>query len=397
MPKGARLTSRSLWANAAQIVDWLKITEQDRFHILLPLHHINSTTFSLATMLAGGTIVLSPRYSRSRFWRTMAEHRATLASIVPTIAYDLLAEEEAFTARRDDLQQVSRIQLGSAPVQVSVVMEFWAKYRIPLIQGYGSTETSLRCAGVPYGLTENEYLATARSNSIGTEMRYCNVAILDQECAEVPEGEAGEICIRGPIIMQGYLNDAESSTRAFRGGWFHSGDLGCWQRVNGRRHFFIKGRLKEIIIKGGVNVSPLAVENAILSAFPALDSCYAVGIPDRRYGEEIGVLVAGTATGVDALRQAIKTRDIPRLQAYECPSVCLSVSREDMPMTSTGKIQRVKARELHAEALRCALDGDSCPADHGRWEHRPRQDPQLRPGRGEFARERITHNGFHFG
>jgi len=351
LPKGVRLTLRSLWTNAAQIIDWLKLTQADRFHILLPLHHINSTTFSLATILSGGTILLSPRYSKSRFWKVMAEYRATLASIVPTIAYDLLSEQPAFEENRNKLQNVSRIQLGSAPVQVNVVLKFYSQYQIPLIQGYGSTETSLRCTGVPYGLSEDEYLEIVRSNSIGTEMLYNNVAILDSDCIEAAEGVAGEICIRGPNVTQGYVKNPEQTENAFRGNWYHSADLGYWQHMCGQKMFFIKGRLKEIIIKGGVNISPLALESTIIDAFPEIDHCFVIGFPHPRFGEEIGIIVDGSQQGMDALKKAIEEGRISGLLPYECPATLIKVEYDDLPKTSTGKIQRVKLKQQYGDKL----------------------------------------------
>ena len=351
LPKGARLTPRSLWANAVQINHWLQINENDRFHVLLPLHHINSTTFSLATVLAGGTIVLSSRYSKSNFWRIMAEYKATLASVVPTIAYDLLSEQNSFLRYREALSQVSRIQIGSAPVQVNVVEAFYEKYHIRLVQGYGSTETSLRCTGMPYALPEADYLDVVHSNSIGTEMCYANVAILDADCQEVCAGEEGEICIRGPIVTRGYLDNAEATEQAFKGGWFHSGDLGMWKLVHGQKFLFIKGRLKEIIIKGGVNVSPLAIENAILNAFPEIDFCYAIGIPHDRYGEEIGLVAGGHPRGLKALKQAIDQRRIEGLLPFECPIAFLTVDRDALSKTSTGKIQRMKIKKQYGAQL----------------------------------------------
>ena len=355
LPKGARLTPRSLWANAEQIINWLRMNEKDRFHVLLPLHHINSTTFSLAAILAGGTIVLSPRYSKSRFWEIMARYRATLASIVPTIAYDLLSEEQAFEKHKDKLGQVSRIQIGSAPVQVSVVAKLYSRYRIQLIQGYGSTETSLRCAGVPCGLSEKDYLKIIQTNSIGTEMLYNNVALLNNDHREADEGEEGEICIRGPVVTRGYLNDPEETGKAFRGGWFHSGDQGYWKRMNEQKYFFIKGRLKEIIIKGGVNVSPLAIENTVLAAFPGLDFCYAVGVPHTRFGEEIGIVVGGNGEALKSLEEALKKRAVCGLKPYECPAVFVTVNRDDLPKTSTGKIQRVMVKEKYGDELLGAM------------------------------------------
>jgi long-chain acyl-CoA synthetase len=350
-PKGVRLTLGSLWTDAAQIMDWLKLSKDDRFHILLPLHHINSTTFSLATILSGGTILLSPRYSKSRFWKVMAEQKATLASIVPTIAYDLLSEQNAFEENKADLKQVSRIQLGSAPVQVNDVIKFYNQFKIPLIQGYGSTETSLRCTGVPYGLSEDEYLDVARTNSIGAEMCYNNVAVLDENNKECEEGAEGEICIRGPNVTRGYVKNDEQTEIAFSGGWYHSGDLGYWENMFGRKMFFIKGRLREIIIKGGVNISPLALEKTILDMFTEIYHCFVIGFPHPRFGEEIGVIADGKEQGMEALQMALKEGRISGLLPYECPRALIRVKHEELPKTSTGKVQRLKLKEKYGEKL----------------------------------------------
>jgi len=350
-PKGVRLTLGCLWTDAAQILDWLKLNKDDRFHILLPLHHINSTTFSLATILSGGTILLSTRYSKSRFWKVMADHKATLASIVPTIAYDLLSEQNAFEENKADLQQVSRIQLGSAPVQVNDVIKFYNQYKIPLIQGYGSTETSLRCTGVPYGLSEDEYLEVVRTNSIGAEMCYNNVAVLDENNADCAEGAEGEICIRGPNVTRGYVKNHEQTEIAFRGGWYHSGDLGFWKNMLDRKMFFIKGRLREIIIKGGVNISPLALEKTILDIFTEIYHCFVIGFPHPRFGEEIGVIADGKEQGMEALQMALKDGRISGLLPYECPRAIIRVKHEDLPKTSTGKVQRLKLKEKYGDAL----------------------------------------------
>lgn len=352
LPKGVRLTPVSLWADAAQIIDWLKLTDQDRFHILLPLHHINSTTFSLATILAGGTIVLSPRYSKSGFWPTMAQYRCTLSSIVPTIAYDLLSESQSFELHKDKLNQVTRIQVGSAPVQPTVIAECYKVYGIRFIQGYGSTETSLRCTGVPLDLVESDYINLVQSNSIGTELLYDNVAVLNVNLEKVGEGEEGEICIRGPIVMQGYLDNPEASETVFQGGWFHSEDMGYWQTIHNQKYFFIKGRSKEIIIKGGINISPLVIENVILQTFPNIKVCYAIGFEHPRLGEEIGLVVEGSPAGVRDLEKAIHATAIPGLQSYEQPASLIEVSETELPKTSTGKVQRIEIKRLYSTALR---------------------------------------------
>ncbi|MBI2010086.1 MAG: acyl--CoA ligase [Candidatus Chisholmbacteria bacterium] len=352
LPKGVRLNLHSLFANAASIADWLKFNDRDRFHILLPLHHINSTTFVNTTLLTGGTVILSPAYSKSGFWPTMADYQATGASIVPTVAYDLLSEEATFKKYKNELQQVSRIQIGSAPVQPTVVAKFMEKFNIPLYQGYGQTETSLRTTGVPMDLTPKESAHIRQLNSLGTELKYTNVTVLDETGQELAENKEGEICVRGPIIMAGYLNNPQATKEAFAHHWFHSGDTGFWQMHFGRKFFFMKGRTKEIIKKGGVLISPLAIENTLLKSFPNLDQVYAIGFPDARLGEEIGIVaVTEKPQVVDKILSLAKTCSISGLSGYESPQAAVIATAADLPKTSTNKVQRVKLKEIFESKL----------------------------------------------
>lgn len=353
-PKGAQLSLANLLLNADGIRDWLRITAEDRFHIVLPLHHINSTTMSLATLLAGGTIVLSPRYSKSNFWRVMAEQRCTLSSIVPTICFDMLSEAASFERSKDQLKQVTRIQLGSAPVQPTDVLKFYDRYGIRLVQGYGSTETALRVTGVAWSdLSDEAYKELVRSNTIGNELKWNNIEILKEDGTPAAENETGEICIRGPVLTKGYLANEEANAAAFQNGWFHSGDVGHWQTKFGQKQIFITGRMKEIIIKGGVNISPLTVEHAILKNYPDISTCYVAGYPDERYGEEIGVAVAfedavpreQREAALRKLRADAAAEDIKGISAYESPQFVLEVPLASLPTTSTGKVQRVNIKQ----------------------------------------------------
>ena len=352
LPKGVRLTPRSLWADADQIARWLCITDKDRFHIVLPLHHINSTTFSLATVISGGTIILSPKYSKSEFWKTTAEYAATLSSIVPTIAVDLLSEQEKFKIYKDGLKDLSRIQIGSAPVQPTVVAQFYKQYGVRLIQGYGSTETSLRCLGVPLNVSEDEYMKLVESNAAGVEMVHTNVTVFRNDGSEAGEGEDGEICVRGPIIMRGYKDNDQATNEAFQHGWFHTGDVGYYKMYNEQKMYFLKGRSKELIIKGGINISPLAVEDAVLRAFPELSFCYAVGFPEYRLGETVGIVVGGSADTVSQLREVIAQSSLPGLSAFEQPAALLRLSSDDLPKTSSGKVQRMDIARQYGSQLR---------------------------------------------
>lgn len=339
MPKGVLLSTRACLLNAMGITRWQKFTDKDVFHIVLPLHHINSTEFSLAMLLVGGTIVLSSRYSASRFWHVVNRFRATNTSIVPTILHDLLGRHGEF----EPVPTLKRVCIGSAPVLPEETLRFYKTFAIRVVQGYGQTETALRVAGVPVNVNETTYRKLVKSNTIGTELANNRLAIMDGENHEKKEGEEGEICIAGPILADGYLNNPEETAKSFKNGWFHSGDLGYWKSIDGKKFFFIIGRIKEIIIKGGVNLSPSAIEDAILKAFPQIDEVSVVGYPDERTGEEIAAVVVSH-------KKFMFPPAIPGLSAYETPKRLFFV--DSLPKTSTGKIQRVEVKKMVADFIK---------------------------------------------
>ena len=361
-PKGALLTPRSICANALGIIDWLGFDEHDRVNLILPLHHINSTVFAMAALLAGGTIVLNSRYSVSRFWEIIARERATTCSIVPTIMLDLLTRQAAFADDHCDISALQRIVIGSAPVPAEVAMRFVETFDVPLTQGYGSTETSLRVAGVPIDLSPSVYETVLAENAVGVELAYCNVRVAG---TTEPDTE-GELLVRGPVLARGYLNDPEATQASFANGWFHTGDLGTWREIAGRRFFFVKGRLREIIIKGGVNISPIAVENAVLSTFSELTGCYVVGVPDDRFQEEIAAAVVLPESPEEGANQCLVGRILARaragtlggLSAYESPRYVVPVQPGELPTTSTGKVQRTVLRDVVARRIKQTVQPD---------------------------------------
>src|SRR3990167_7840306 len=179
-PKGAMLSLENLVVNADSIRQWLRITDKDTFLVNLPLHHINSTTFCLSALLAGGTIAIPPTYSNSNFWQQMAKTGATITSIVQSILFDQVSREKEFDAVKGNIK-LDRIQIGSAPVVTHTVQEFRRKYGIMVYQGYGQTETALRVTGVPMDVSPGLYEQLVEENSIGTAMPWADLQISDDE------------------------------------------------------------------------------------------------------------------------------------------------------------------------------------------------------------------------
>lgn len=344
-PKGARLTLQNLVTNAESIGEWLHITEEDRFLVELPLHHINSTTFCLVAMVSGASIAIPPLYSNSHFWEQVTNSGATVTSVVPSIIFDQLGRTSEFGAVQGRVR-LSRIQLGSAPVVAGDALEFMEKFSIPLYQGYGQTETALRATGMPMNLPAAIYKKLVVENSIGVPMSWAQVEISSATGDILGEGEEGELVVKGPAVMKGYLGGED----AFRDGYFLTGDVGYWKIIEGKRFFFLLGRTKEIIIKGGVNISPIAVENALKKMCPDIEQVYVVGVESRRFGEEIGAAIVWKA-GVEpqgAMRRLklLLLTEHSAQSAYETPTYLSVVRADELPMTSTGKVQRTVLRKM---------------------------------------------------
>ncbi len=370
LPKGVLLSQRACLLNAMGMIDWQRFDHKDRFNVVLPLHHINSTEFCLSMLIVGGTIILNSRYSASKFWHIVHTYRATNTSIVPTILHDLLVRSDEFFRQRLDISSLKRICIGSAPVLPEETLRFYDTFGVRVTQGYGQTETALRVAGVPTDVNETTYRKLVKTNTIGTELANNHLAIMDQNNHEKQEGEEGEICIAGPILAKRYLNNPEETSKSFKDGWFHSGDLGYWKwqssviaseawRSHNIKLFFIIGRIKEIIIKGGVNLSPSAIEDALLKAFPEIDEVSVVGYPDERMGEEIAAAVVLTglnpvkkqgSTLAKRILDAEQNNTISGLSRYEAPKKVLIF--DSLPKTSTGKIQRVEVKKIVAELIK---------------------------------------------
>ncbi len=346
-PKGAQLSLENLIVNADGIREWLQFTADDTFLVNLPLHHINSTTFCLSTLLSGGTIAIVPTYSNSHFWQQVAATGATVTSIVQSILFDQLRREKEFEAVKKQVK-LNRIQIGSAPVLPQSVQEFGKKFEIPLYQGYGQTETALRVTGVPMNLPKKLYDQLVEENSIGASMQWANVQIADETGKFLGENEEGELVVKGAANMSGYV----AGEPAFRGDYFLSGDIGYFKIIDGKKYFYLKGRKREIIIKGGINISPSAVENSLKKISDEIEQVYVVAVADERYGEEIGAVICwkeGTlrpgSGQVDEVRAKRRLKlallfGTPHLSAYETPKYITSLTLEELPMTSTGKVQR---------------------------------------------------------
>ncbi|GIV54401.1 MAG: fatty acid biosynthesis-related CoA ligase [Candidatus Kapaibacterium sp.] len=344
-PKGVVLVQRNLIADAEGIADWHRITPSDRMMCVLPVHHVNGTIVTHVTpFVAGSSVVLNRKFQTEHFFPRIAAEGVTVVSVVPTLLAFLLE------ANADSCGVVERgfrhIICGAGPLTCELAQRFEERYRIPIIHGYGLSETTCYSCFLEIELPAEEHRRWMLSYgfpSIGTPIPQNEMAIHDPNGNPLGEGERGEIVIRGWNVMKGYDANPSANEAAFTYGWFRSGDEGFYVRSDdGKPYFFITGRIKELIIRGGVNIAPLEIDE-VLARAPGVRAGIAVGFEHDLYGEEVGALVIPEQ---GASKEAILAFCCEHLPFHKCPKVVLFT--DTLPVTSTGKYQRNRVKHLFA-------------------------------------------------
>lgn len=345
-PKGVVLAQYNLLVDAGNIAEWHGIGRGDRMMCVLPIHHVNGTIVTLLTpLLAGGTAVLNRKFHTGQFFDRLASENIGVVSVVPTLLAFLLEAGGSKPA----LPGFRHIICGAGPLTVDLALQFTDTFGLRIVHGYGLSETTCYSCFLPIDLPDDEQRAWLGDHgfpSIGCAIPANEMAIFGDDHQPLPEGERGEIVIRGHNVMAGYYRNDEANAQAFASGWFHSGDEGFWKSdAEGNSYFFITGRLKELIIRGGVNVSPLEIDE-ILMNLPGVKAGISVGFENNMYGEEIGAYVVmeeGAAPDAEAVLSACRGE----LPHHKCPKVV--VFGTEVPVTSTGKYQRGKLKSLFVE------------------------------------------------
>lgn len=347
LPKGVVLNQSQLLVDAHGIARWHRIPAGSVMMNVLPIHHVNGTVVTLLTpMYAGASVVLNRQFQSPGFWEKMARHRVGIVSVVPTLLQFLLeAGEPVPQPMREHFRHFI---CGAGPLTVELAREFQETFRLRIVHGYGLSETTCYSCFLPVDLPWDLHCRWMYDHgfpSIGVPIEVNEMAIHDSAGRPLPPGQRGEIVIRGPNVMEGYFANPQANHDTFLHGWFRSGDEGFFLTGDdGLPYFFITGRIKEIIIRGGVNISPFEIDEA-LCAIPGVRVGLAVGFDNKYYGEEIGAYVQ-LEPGANLTEQDILNALRDRLPFAKRPKVVLF--GEDIPVTSTGKYQRGRLRDRFA-------------------------------------------------
>ncbi len=329
-PKAAIHSHRTLLAHGSNSVCSHRLTSADRSLLVLPLYHINAECVTLMpTLRSGGSVVVPHHFNVSQYWDWLDEYRCTWSAVVPTILAQFLDwKDPRAELRKDAFKRVRFIRSSSAPLSPSMQREFLGKFDLLLIQAMGSSEAG-NIFSNPQPPGENKIGTPGLA--WGFETR-----IVSPEGATVPVGEPGEVLIRGDAVMQGYYKDPDQTAAVLDAdGWLHTGDL-AYQDQDG--YFFVVGRSKELIIKGGMNIAPRQIDD-VLESHPAVLEAAAVGVRDHYVGEDI-VAFAVLRAGMEGDEKEMLSFCESRLGHFKTPTRIHFVP--DLPKGPSGKVQRLR-------------------------------------------------------
>jgi len=330
-PKGVTHTVRTLGHIADNSADFARADSSDIVGIVVPVCHVFGLGMLLATLATGGTAVMIPRFEPLFVLEQLRRHSVTIFGALPVM---LNAIVNAPGAASFELPSLRACAVGGDAAPTDLQRRFKETFGVDITEGCGMTEAQ------PY--SANPIGGRGKAGSIGLPAKGTTLRVVDPSGRDVPRGEEGEILVRSGSMTIGYWNDPDATAAAISDGWLRTGDLA---HVDEDGYYWFVGRKKEIIIRGGSNVSPLEVEEALYH-HPAVREAGVVGAPDAVLGEVVTAFIALKAAATeDDLRQFLA----PRIAAYKIPERIYFVP--DLPKGLTGKVQRKALKDLAARTL----------------------------------------------
>ena len=337
-PKIVPLTHRNLCTSAANIHQTLRLVESDRCLNIMPLFHIHGLMGALlSSMSAGASVVCTPGFDAPNFFNLVEEFSPTWYSAVPTMHQAILARSQG---NKEIIASSSLrfVRSSSASLPPQVMADLEQVFSAPVIEAYGMTEASHQMASNP--LPPQVRKPGSVGLAAGPE-----IAIMDEAGNLLSPGEVGEVVIRGGNVTKGYENNPQANETAFTNGWFRTGDLGY---LDDEDYLFLKGRLKEIINRGGEKITPLEVDMALME-LPEVFQAVTFAVPHPTLGEDVATAVV-LRENTYLKEEAIRNYLFQRLADFKVPSQVVIV--DAIPKGSTGKLQRIGLAEKLVEQLR---------------------------------------------
>ncbi|MGI9438863.1 MAG: AMP-binding protein, partial [Parvibaculales bacterium] len=319
-----------------QAEDWAGWQGDEHVLLCMPLFHIAGVNVGLIGLHEGCKVTVLPEVDPAEILRLIEDEKVNLLFMVPAVILFVMQQPDIATR---DVSSVRQVIYGASPIAEELLVQAAAKFKCDFVQVYGLTETTgggTNLKPADHDAARNKLRSCGKPND-GVELR-----IVDEAGNDVPQGEVGEIIMRGGSIMKGYWNKPDATTDAVKDGWFYSGDAGF---LDEEGYVFIHDRVKDMIVSGGENVYPAEVENALF-AHPDIADVAVIGVPSEKWGEAVKACVV-TAEGKNPSEDEIIDFARERIAGYKLPK---SVDFVDaLPRNPSGKILRRQLREPYWE------------------------------------------------
>lgn len=336
-PKGVILTHGNYVWDTLALFRSNRVTSADRFLCVLPLFHVNAQVVSVLTPLMCNSyiILVGGMFNPFTILPLIEQHKITTMSAVPTI-YGLLTRLPK--AEQANVSSIRFFVSGAAPMPEAIYNAVQRIFKKPLIMGYGLSEAT--CASA---VADHE--DPIRWNSVGPALRYTSIRIVDKAGKDLPVGEIGEVLISGPTVMKGYYRDPEATAEALQDGWLKTGDLGHFDHEG---YLYIVDRVKDMIIRGGLNIYTAQVEQ-IIARMDAVEEVAVIGVDEPTWGQEV-LAVVKLAEGHSLTEKEVIAFCKENLAAFKCPRFVRFI--DELPKTAIGKIRK---HELHTRFARISM------------------------------------------
>ena len=333
-PKGAELTHSNVLLNSFIGKDLAQLQKTDRVIMSLPLFHVyGQVVMMLSSILSGSSLIVLPRFDPIEVLKAMESFKATVFGGVPTMYWALL---NSLDESKVDINIISKnlrvCSAGGSSLPLEVLQNFEKKFKVPILEGYGLSETSP-------GITFNHLGRQRKPGSVGQPVWGIEIKIFDENDKEVKTKDTGEIVVRGHAVMKGYYNNVDGTKNALRGGWFHTGDIGYYDEDG---YLYIVDRVKDMIIRGGYNVYPRELEE-VLMKHTDISLVAVIGVPHDEWGEEIKACIV-LKEGANCSKEDIINFAKSNIAAYKYPR--LIEFFDSLPLNATGKILKTELRNL---------------------------------------------------